>query len=353
MLEQQPGPESISVLSMFSYMAVTQDICSGINRKRECRITVNHADRTPIIAVIGVLLLLVGAASAFLGPVEMYCFYLFSEGGRFHYEGFGFGSFMFGNIACQIIGYYLIAILFIPLGYGHVRPRRWARTISLTLFWDWLVVGVPLIIVFLFILFASKDLHPALAVIVIVSLGLSYPIAPLLLIRFYRSQNVRQTFETKDPNSYWIERLPMPILVLGSLCLFYVIVLHIPILFNGLFPFFGVFLSGLQGIVALDVAIYCLVGLIWGIVKQQTWAWWGSLAYFTLLTFSVLFTFSKSSYRDILSSLNLPAMEMEILQRLPFEGFHFAAFVGIPLLMTLGVIVLSKRYFGQEVKAPR
>ena len=39
----------------------------------------------------------------------MYCFYLFSEGGRFHYEGFGFGSFMFGNIASQIVGYYLIA----------------------------------------------------------------------------------------------------------------------------------------------------------------------------------------------------------------------------------------------------
>mgnify|MGYP001567756825 CR=1 FL=1 len=59
----------------------------------------DYKDLTRIITVIGILLLLVGTVAALLGPVEMYCFYLFSEGGRFHYEGFGFGSFMFGNIA--------------------------------------------------------------------------------------------------------------------------------------------------------------------------------------------------------------------------------------------------------------
>ncbi|MCR4427338.1 MAG: hypothetical protein NUW23_14335 [Firmicutes bacterium] len=68
---------------------------------REC--DDRHKDRTLILAIIGVLLLLVGAAAALLGPAEIYCFYLFSEGGRFHYEGFGFGSLMFGSIAWQVI----------------------------------------------------------------------------------------------------------------------------------------------------------------------------------------------------------------------------------------------------------
>ena len=76
------------------------------------------------ITAIGVLCLLGGIAVGALGPVEMYCFYLFSEGGRFHYEGFGFGSFMFGNIAGQIIGYYMIAAVLIPLGYGHLAKAR-------------------------------------------------------------------------------------------------------------------------------------------------------------------------------------------------------------------------------------
>ena len=65
-----------------------------------------YKDRMWFLTVIGGFLLLAGIAVAFLGPAEMYCFYLFSEGGRFHYEGFGFGSFMFGNIAGQIIRHY-------------------------------------------------------------------------------------------------------------------------------------------------------------------------------------------------------------------------------------------------------
>jgi len=107
-----------------------------------------YKDRSLVLALIGGFLLLVGLVAAFFGPIEMYCFYLFSEGGRFHYEGFGFGSFMFGNIACQIIGYYFIAALCIPLGYGHLKARRWARTLSLTLLECWLVVGAPLTVVF-------------------------------------------------------------------------------------------------------------------------------------------------------------------------------------------------------------
>ncbi len=67
-----------------------------------------YKDRTPVLAFIGAVLLLVGAAAALLGPVEIYCFYLFSEGGRFHYEGFGFGTLMFASVAWQVIGYYTI-----------------------------------------------------------------------------------------------------------------------------------------------------------------------------------------------------------------------------------------------------
>ena len=62
-------------------------------------------DRRPLLALVGILLLATGIVIGFFGPLEMYCFYMFSEGGRFHYEGFGFGSFVFGNIAAQIIGY--------------------------------------------------------------------------------------------------------------------------------------------------------------------------------------------------------------------------------------------------------
>ena len=161
----------------------------------------DHKDRTPVLALIGILLLLVGIPVGFLGPIEAYTFYLFSEGGRFAYPGFGFGSFMFGNIASQIIGYYSIAILLIPLGYGHLKTRRWARTLSLALLWVWLVVGAPLALLFLVILGASKDITMAVAIATMVLLALSYLVLPAAMIHFYRSRNVRLTFEAKDPDS--------------------------------------------------------------------------------------------------------------------------------------------------------
>ncbi len=304
-------------------------------------------DRSRILALIGVPLLLLGLGCAVLGPVEMYCFYLFSDGGPFYYEGFGFGSFMFGNITWQIIGYYLIAILCIPLGYAHLKTRRWARTVALTLLYSWLVLGVPLICVFLFILFSSKDLSLVVALFAIALMALSYLLVPGLLIRFYQSRDVRWTFEMRDPNSYWIEQQPLPILVLSTLLVFYAIILHVPIFFRGMFPLFGTWLSGMEGIVVITIAILSLAWLTWGVLRRRAWAWWGSLVYLGLLAFSSVLTLTLSSLDEILVILSFPPTEMEAFQAVPLQGIHFAPLIGLPLLLTVGVVILSKRHFGQ------
>ncbi len=305
----------------------------------------NYKDRTRLIAAIGVLLLLVGLAVGFLAPLEMYCFYLFSEGGRFYYEGFGFGSFMFGNIAGQIVGYYLIAALCVPLGYGHLTMRRWARTLALTLLWSWLVVGAPLTVVVSFVLLGSKDLSLPAALAALVVLVLSYLVLPWLLIRFYQGRNVRQSFEARDAGPSWVEALPMPILVLSALYLFYIVILHLLILFNGMFPLFGVFVFGFRGILLLDISIMCLAGLVWGTLRQRGWAWWGAVIGLGLFTFSTVLTFFRSSYLTILSGLAFPPREIDILDGVPAQGYHFAVLVGIPLVVTWVVAILSKRHF--------
>jgi hypothetical protein len=309
-------------------------------------------DRRVILFLIGGLLLVGGIVIGFFGPLEMYCFYLFSEGGRFHYEGFGFGSFMFGNIAAQIIGYYLVGAVCVPLGYGHLMARRWARKLTLTLLWFWIIFGIPLIIVFLFTLFSSKELSIAGGLLALVLTGLAYFVAPWLLMRFYRSSDVRLTFETRDPKQSWIDDLSQPVLVLGALFLFYIVVLHIPIFFNGIFPFFGLLLVDLAGILLIDVSIFCLAGLTWGVLTLKPWAWWGALVYLSLLTLSVVTTFSRYSLTDILSRMRFPPTEMEILGGLPFHGFHLALALGVPLLVTLGLLIFCRRYFGRPSSNP-
>jgi hypothetical protein len=83
-------------------------------------------------------------------------------------------------------------------------------------------------------------------------------------------------------------------------------------------------------------------------LNRWAWAWWGSLIYFGLLTCSSVLTLARSSYLDILSKLHFPPAEVEILDRAPLNGLHFAAFIGLPLLLTLIAILLSRRYFGSS-----
>ena len=302
-------------------------------------------DRKVTFIFAGALLLAAGIVTGFLGPLEMHCFYLFSEGGRFHYEGFGFGSFMFGNIAAQIIGYYSIATVCLTLGYGHLTMRRWVKALTLTLLWFWIIFGLPLTAVFLFVLFASKELSMANGLIALILAGLAYFLVPWPLMHFYHIRDVRLTLETRDPTPSWIEDRPQSVLVLGALLLFYSVALHIPIFFNGIFPFFGRLAVGLNGIFLLDIAILCLIGLAWGLLMLKPWAWWGALIYVSLLTVSLIITLPQYTLLDMLALMHFPPTEMEILQGLPLHGVHLALITGVPLVIALGLLVFSKRHF--------
>jgi hypothetical protein len=156
------------------------------------------------------------------------------------------------------------------------------------------------------------------------------------------------TLEDRDAERSWIERMPIPILVMGILFAFYVVVLHVLILFNGAFPLFGSWVTELSGIALIDVASLCLVGLIWGTLAQRSWAWWGSLLYFASTTVSWIVTLAASTWPDILMALDFPPFETQILRRLPVQGFHFAILAGVPLLLTIGAILRARTCFAAE-----
>lgn len=154
------------------------------------------------------------------GPSRNVLFYLFSEGGRFNYEGLGFGSFTFGNIASQIIGYYLIAAMLIVVGYGHLKLRRWARRLSLALLRFWIVAGGAIIVVIFFMLSVTKELSFAVAVFTLIIVGLSYFVFPWLLIRFYNSQKSKEIFSAKDDKHYWTDNILPQLMALSFLYFF-------------------------------------------------------------------------------------------------------------------------------------
>ncbi|MDH4209634.1 MAG: hypothetical protein OEV76_12215, partial [Anaerolineae bacterium] len=281
-------------------------------------------DRSPILIAFGVILLLLGVAMAFLGPLEMYAMYLFSTGGRFHYEGFGFGSFMFGNIAAQIVVYYLIAVVCMPLGYGNIMRRRWARTLSLTVVGFWLVAGIPFMVAFMFVLLASKDVTLPTVLIALVTLALSYAVVPVLLIRFYKSRDVRLTFESRHPRSPRLEDVPLPVLVVCAVFGLTIAVLHVLILFNGVFPLFHTLIFEPHSLTLIALSALILVGLIWGLLRLRRWAWWGALVYWGYLTYSTIAALSRYSLADLLARMKFAPLEMEALDGIPIHGAHLA-----------------------------
>jgi hypothetical protein len=208
------------------------------------------------IKVFGLLLILVGVAAAFIAPIEIHTFYLFSEGGKFHFEGFGFGSFMFGNIAIQVIGYYAIAFLCIPLGYGHLRLQQWSRKVTLTLLWVWMIFGFPLSIILFLMLVTSKDLPQSALPFLLIGFFLMYPIMPIMFIKIYRHRNMQLSFREGTQN--WINQSSEPTLILVGLVIVIILALHVPFLFNGIFPLFSRFTFELEGFLLLDLSILFL-----------------------------------------------------------------------------------------------
>jgi hypothetical protein len=305
-------------------------------------------DLSKWIKRIGLLLILLGVAAAAIAPLEIYTFYLFSEGGKFHYEGFGFGSFMFGNITIQVIGYYAIAFLCILLGYGHLRLQQWSRKVTLTLLWDWMIFGFPLSIIFFLMLVTSKDPDPNALPFLLIGFFLMYPIMPILFIKFYRHRNIQYSFQEQSPGWEWIDQLSEPTLILTSLVISIILALQVPLLFNGIFPLFGRFAFELEGFLLLDLSILFLGCMLWGIVRLKKWAWWGNLIYLLLMLISATTTFLSVDPTSILEDLKLPAFEMEIFKNVPLQGYHFALMLGLPLLITLIFQIASRKDYSMD-----
>jgi len=62
-------------------------------------------------------------------------------------------------------------------------------------------------------------------------------------------------------------------------------------------------------------------------------------------------TFAMHSFMDILSVLAFPPTELQFLQGIPAQGYHFAILSGIPFIITWLIAVFSRRNFGVTINS--
>jgi hypothetical protein len=69
------------------------------------------------------------------------------------------------------------------------------------------------------------------------------------------------------------------------------------------------------------------------------------------LLLSSTWTLAGTSWAQLLALLNLPPTELDILDGVPLQGIHLALFVGLPLVLTVAAMFLSRRQYGASATA--
>lgn len=301
-----------------------------------------------IIKILGIIQLLIGFSTLVIAPIEIYCFYLFSEGGAFYYDGFGIGSFVHGLIVAQIFAFYGIGMLFISIGYGHIKLKNWTLNLSISSIWFWIIFGLPVMIFFLPLL-SMKELktqHPIL-LLAFAAMFLIIVIPGLLLL-FYNQKSVKVLFGTQNNLGNESQIMPICSFLVLLVYFLYILLFHILIFYQGIFPMFGNFLTGLSGITIYGFLILIIILLIYGLIKKVYISWLVSIILISILTASSIITLISHDYTEIIELLKLPKLENDIFLKFPLKSIYLLIPILYILITSLIIIIRSKKYFNKQ-----
>jgi len=257
--------------------------------------------------------------------------------------------------------YLLIGVFFGMMGVGTLRGRRWARSIMLVVSWLWLVLGVFSMIVGVVILpkmmaglsagtSADPGVGTAMTGCILVVLGLLYILLPAILVLFYRSPNVKATFEAKDPSLPWTDRVPAPVLALILVFGFAAVSSLLGLTYQA-FPVFGRVLTGIPAVLAfLAVGALCAL-LAWGTYHRRPAAWWGLVATWILgcVNGAFLLMGGGTNLRRMYEAMGTPEFQMQQMEKMGIYDLWTNPMILVLMVVVwlgwLGFLIWVKRFF--------
>lgn len=254
--------------------------------------------------------------------------------------------------------YSVLAAVFIALGIGSIRTRRWARALTLVLASIALAGGILAMAFWLIMMpnmlrtMAGQGQMPREAVLVfqIVSVtiaGVIYVGLPGIFVLFYSRPAVRATCEAKSPPS-WTDRAPLPVLTLSLIQAFSAASLILSLVSNGVFLFFGTVLTGISAVAATLLAAILLGVLAWGSYRQHVAAWWGALGVVILGTASFAITLARVPLLDIYKASGMTAEQLQLIQNAGMIGQMQSYMPGMMLLSAavgVGYLIYVRKFF--------
>lgn len=269
----------------------------------DSRATVHREGRHALV-VFGVIEILIGLTLAAMAPLSILA-------------GFFATSVDLWVVVPSVVLYCAMASAFIALGVGVIRARQWARALSLSLGWVWLLTGIStLVFVWLFTPTLWSDLARSsglsrtaaewLDIGINVFLIVVYVLLPGAFVLFFRSPRTVAACRRHDPNPGWAGRCPQRLLALAvAYALGGLSVLAMPA-YGFVFPLFGSLLSGLAGAV-LWTGVLLLAGVLtWGTCRRRVWAWRLAVIATVAAAASCAVTFAVVTPESVFAATGLP-----------------------------------------------
>lgn len=298
-----------------------------------------------LLKTVGWLAILAGLVGLYYGPLEFYCFYMFTEDGQFGFENFTIGHLWFALLAVQNTLYYIVAFFLLPIGVGLIKLWEWSRKLILNALYLTMVLGISGAVSFTIsipYLIGEYNLISLIGISLLLVLG---GIAlPYVAVRILKSKKVLECFnETKTI----LSPVSPTMLLVGTISLFFLLFFHLSIFFKGIFPLFGTFIFQRPGVFLLSGAIFFLTILLYFYFKKTKVGYWGMIVYFSLLLLSVILTFGRYSTLEVIQLLDYSQFEMEnIIALIPFlDGFNVLVMFSFVISITLGLVINSRKDF--------
>ncbi|MBI4820296.1 MAG: hypothetical protein HY791_28785 [Deltaproteobacteria bacterium] len=252
-----------------------------------------------------------------------------------------------GYVLQGVLIYGLLGATFIWLGIGSFRCRRWARSLLLALAWNWLAAGATGLLIGGFLLPKLLESVPEGAKGIVTGvIGIFAAIflgVPVVLIAFYRSDDVRATCEARDPGPSWVATVPVPVLMGSIWCGVAALgAVSMGFMSNSVLPFFGLLLSGAPGLAA-NLLLACAWGYsAVGLLRLRPAAWWLATSLLAGMTVSVAVTFSRV---DLAEMYGLMGYGEQVIAQTQALGSSVLWWSALALVPVVGYFLWLRRYF--------
>ncbi len=308
-----------------------------------------YRDRKTGLTVFGILEIVLGAMAWLLVPLTLLSLALAPQAG-------GTAPPLAALLPAALM-YAAGGAVFISLGIGSIRGRRWAR--ALWVCGSAIGLGTGLLsfpfVVYVTIVDLPRTMAAtsqvalppaALVVAQVVTIAITlllYVVLPGAIFLFYRSPHVKHTCERLDPQERWTDQCPLPVLALSLLIGVGAFVMPVFSLGMGMpAPVLGRFVGGTPGLLLVIGSSALMLYIALGLYHLRPAAWWLCLVGLLMLALSANLTFWNADLKAVYEKMGFdPAMaarSADMAQRVKWTGV-------VGMIPWLVWVLYVRRYF--------